>query len=248
MQKNNLRKKDLLDKIRLSIVIPARNEQENIKENVEFILRYIDKKNTEIIIINDHSEDKTEEIAREISEKYENVKVINNEKSPGFANAILSGVEAAKGEYILPIMADMCDDPKIIKEMFKKAEEENFDIVCGSRYVKGGGKIGGPKIQGFFSTFVGKSLYYLIGIPTHDVSNAYKLYRKEIFDNIKIKEKGFAFSMEITLKAFFSGYKISEIPTFWYGRKKGKSKFKLSKTFPYIKLYFWAIMKKWKFL
>jgi len=248
MQKNNLKKKDLLNKIKLSIVIPVRNEQENIKETIEFIIRYIDKENTEIIIVNDHSEDKTEEVSKKVAEKFRNVRVINNEKSPGFANAILSGVEAEKGEYILPIMADMCDDPKIIKEMFKKAEEENFDIVCGSRYIKGGGKIGGPKIQGFFSTFVGKSLYYLIRIPTHDVSNAYKLYRKKIFDNIKIKEKGFAFSMEITLKAFFSGYKISEIPTVWYGRKKGKSKFKLSKTFPYIKLYFWAILKKWKFL
>ncbi len=248
MQKNNSKKKDLSDKIKLSIVVPARNEQENIKDTIEFIMPCIDKENTEIIIVNDHSEDKTEEIARKISEKYGNVKVINNEKSPGFANAILSGIEKAKGKYVLPIMADMCDDPKIIKGMFKKAEEGNFDIVCGSRYIKGGGKIGGPKIQGFFSTFVGKSLYYLIRIPTHDVSNAYKLYRKEIFDNIKIKEKGFAVSMEITLKAYFSGYKISEIPTVWYGRKKGKSKFKLSKTFPYIKLYLWAIMKKWKFL
>jgi len=248
MQKNNSKKKDLLNKMKLSIVIPARNEQENIKETIEFIIPYIDKENTEIIIVNDYSEDKTEEIARKISEKFKNVKVINNKKPQGFANALLSGIDEAKGEYILPIMADMCDDPKIIKKMLKEAEERNFDIVCGSRYIKEGRKIGGPKIQGFFSTFVGKSLYYLIRIPTHDVSNAYKLYRKEIFDNIKIVEKGFAVSMEIALKGYFSGYKISEIPTVWYGREKGKSKFKLSKTFPYIKLYFWAIIEKWKFL
>jgi len=248
MQKNNLKKKGLLNKIKLSIIIPARNEQENIKDTVEIIMSYIDKENTEVIIVNDHSTDKTEEIARKMSEKFENVRVINNEKTQGFANAILSGIEKAKGKYVLPIMADMCDDPKIIKEMLKEAEEKNFDIVCGSRYIKGGRKIGGPKVQGFFSTFVGKSLYYLIGIPTHDVSNAYKLYKKKIFDDIKIEEKGFAVSMEITLKGYFAGYKISEIPTVWYGRKKGKSKFKLSKTFPYIKLYFWAIIEKWKFL
>jgi len=248
MQKNNLKKKGLLNKIKLSIIIPARNEQENIKDTVEIIMSYIDKENTEVIIVNDHSTDKTEEIARKMSEKFENVRVINNEKTQGFANAILSGIEKAKGKYVLPIMADMCDDPKIIKEMLKEAEEKNFDIVCGSRYIKGGRKIGGPKVQGFFSTFVGKSLYYLIGIPTHDVSNAYKLYKKKIFDDIKIEEKGFAVSMEITLKGYFAGYKISEIPTVWYGRKKGKSKFKLSKTFPYIRLYFWAIIEKWKFL
>jgi len=236
-----------LNKVELSIVIPARNEEENIEKVVKSIIPYINKIKTEIIIVNDHSLDNTENIGAFLSKKYSFVKIINNEGLPGFSNALLSGFKFAKGEYILPIMADMCDEVRIIPAMLEKAKE-GFDIVCGSRYIKGGKKIGGPKFQGFFSWFVCKSLHYLINLPTNDVSNAFKLYKKQIFDYIKLESNGFSISMEITLKSYFAGFKITEIPTIWYGREKGKSKFKLSKTFSYVKLYFWAIYKKWKFL
>ncbi|HRR95991.1 MAG TPA: glycosyltransferase family 2 protein [Candidatus Ratteibacteria bacterium] len=247
MQKNNLKTGTLSDRIELTIVIPARNEESNLERTVEDILKYIDTSTTEIIIVNDHSTDRTEEIGQQLSLKYSFIKVINNKNEPGFSTTLLTGFKQAKGEYVLPVMADMCDDPGSIQKMLEKAKD-SYDIVCGSRYTKGGKKIGGPKIQNFFSFFVCKSLRYLINLPTNDVSNAFKLYKKNIFNIIKPKEKGFAISMEITLKSYFYGSKITEIPTTWYGRKKGKSKFKLIKTFPYVKLYFWAILKKWKFL
>lgn len=248
MQKKNSERKDLSDKkVKLSIIIPARNEEENIENTVNYLIPYIEPSITEIIIVNDHSDDSTEQIGKRLSEKYSSVKIVNNKKEPGFSNALLTGFENSKGEFVLPVMADMCDDPKTIPEMLKKADV-GFDIVCGSRYIKGGKKIGGPKLQGFFSFFVCTSLHWLINLPTRDVSNAFKLYRKSIFEKITLEEKGFAISMEITLKAYFNKFKITDVPTVWRGRKKGKSKFKISKTLPYVKLYFWAILKKWKFL
>lgn len=231
----------------LSIVIPARNEEENIKETIESLIPHINKEETEIIVVNDHSEDKTEEIVSNLCKKYKFLKIIRNEKEPGFANALKSGFENAIGEYVLPIMADLCDQPETIRKMVEKAKE-GYDLVCGSRYTKGGGKIGGPKIQGFFSKFVGISLYYLIRIPTKDSPNAFKMYRRKILNSLNLKSTGFSISMESCLKFYFSGYKICEVPTIWYGRKKGKSKFRLLKTLPYVKLYIWAILKKWKFL
>jgi len=231
--------------MKLSIIIPARNEEDNIEETILRIIKYIDPQSTEIIVVNDHSYDRTENIVTRLNEQFSFVKLIRNEKEPGFANTLIVGFENSKGEFILPVMADGCDDPTIIPEMLEKAKE-GYDLICGSRYIKGGGKIGGPKLQSFFSWFVGKSLHWLINIPTSDVPNAFKMYKADILKNLKLKEKGFAISMEACLKFYFSGYKIVEIPTIWYGRKKGKSKFKLSKTFPYICLYFWAI-KKWIF-
>ncbi|MFN4227552.1 MAG: glycosyltransferase family 2 protein [Candidatus Ratteibacteria bacterium] len=231
----------------LSIVIPARNEQESIKDTIESLTPHLNIEETEIIVVNDHSEDKTEDIILELKKKYSFLKLVRNEKEPGFANALKTGFENAKGEFVLPIMADGCDDPETIKKMIKKAKE-GYDLVCGSRYTKGGKKIGGPKIQTFFSRFVGISLYYLIGIPTKDTPNAFKMYRKNILNSLNLKSTGFSISMEICLKFYFSNFKICEVPTVWYGRKKGKSKFKLSKTLPYVKLYIWAILKKWKFL
>ncbi|MCS7181205.1 MAG: glycosyltransferase family 2 protein, partial [bacterium] len=107
----------------LSIIIPARNEEENIGETIESLIPYIDRENTEIIIVNDHSEDKTEDIVVELCKKYQFLKIIRNEKEPGFANTLKAGFEKAKGEYVLPVMADLCDQPETIKKMIKKADE-----------------------------------------------------------------------------------------------------------------------------
>ena len=82
-------------------------------------------------------------------------------------------------------------------------------------------------------------------IPTTDVANAFKLYRKSVLQKIKIEDSGFAISMEITLKIYFQGYRISEIPTCWKGRKEGKSKFQILKITPlYLKWYLWAILMR----
>jgi len=229
--------------VKLSIIIPARNEEESIEETISRLVKYVDSKNTEIVVVNDHSDDRTEDVVKGLTERFLFVTLIRNEKEPGFANALISGFENAKGEFVLPVMADRCDDPSTIPQMLKKTEE--YDLICGSRYMKEGGKVGGPKLQGFFSMFVGKTLHFLIGIPTHDVSNAFKMYRKKVLECLTLNEKRFAISMEVALKLYFSGYKICEIPTIWYGRNKGKSKFKLNRTFAYIKLYVYAIFKKW---
>jgi len=233
------------NKIFLSIIIPARNEQENLEETIDSIFPFINKDMTEIIIVNDHSTDNTAMVAEKISKKKAQVKLVHNLNEPGFANALKTGFSHAKGEYVLPVMADGCDGPETINLMIERAKA-GFDLVCGCRYMKNGGKCGGPKFQNFFSKFVCLSLYFFAGIPTRDVSNAFKMYRRKLLQQICLKEKGFAISMEAALKFHFKGYKICDVPTVWLGRKKGKSKFKLSKTFPYVKLYLNAIVESWK--
>lgn len=242
-----IKKKKLLKmNTKLSIIIPARNEEETIEDEILSLMPHINFKTTEIIVVDDHSTDSTHEIVRKISAAFSCVRIIRNEKTPGFANTLISGFEQAKGEFVLPVMADGCDEPATITRMLEKTDK-GFDIVCGSRYMKGGGKVGGPKIQGCFSTFVGVSLHVFTGLPTRDVSNAFKMYRREILAGLNLKEKGFAISMEAALKFFFNGYRMCEVPTVWYGRKKGKSKFSLLKTLPYMKFYVWALFDKQRF-
>ena len=89
------------------------------------------------------------------------------------------------------------------------------------------------------------SLYYLLGIPTHDIANAFKMYRKEVIDSISIEAKGFEISMELPLKAYYAGFKITEVPTVWHEREKGKSSFRMFNLVPnYLKFYLWAIKKR----
>ncbi len=229
--------------MKLSIIIPAHNEEESILEvisKIEVDLRLP----FELIVVNDHSVDNTASIVADLANKYNNIILISNKFDPGFANAIKTGLYSASGEAIVLVMGDLCDDLKVIPVMFDKLSE-GYDVVCGSRYIKGGARLGGSKLKGFLSAFTGRSLYYLLGIPTHDIANAFKMYRKKVIDSINIEAKGFEISMELPLKAYYAGFKITEVPTVWHERKKGKSSFRMFNLAPnYLKFYLWAIKKR----
>ncbi|HNS32655.1 MAG TPA: glycosyltransferase family 2 protein [bacterium] len=230
--------------MKLSVIIPARNEEENIEETIRGLMPYIGSHDTEIVVVNDHSTDNTERIVKNIQERNSHVRIVDNLKEPGFANALMTGFENARGVFVVPFMADSCDAPETLPEMLEKGEE-GYDLVCGSRYIRGGKRVGGPLVQGCFSRIVGLTLSLLTGLPTKDAGNAFKMYRRENLLSFRLRQKGFAISMEACINFFLNGYRICDVPTAWYGRKKGKSKFRLSKTMPYIKLYFYTIWKKW---
>ncbi|MFH0738959.1 MAG: glycosyltransferase [Candidatus Omnitrophota bacterium] len=228
--------------MRLSVIVPAYNEEDNIREVIERIERSLEIPH-ELVVVNDHSLDKTAQIVASLSEKYKNIKLVHNSREKGFANALRTGFENASTELLVPVMGDLCDDLATIKKMLSKADE-GYDIICGCRYIKGGSRLGGSKVKGFFSSFVGWTLHYLLWIPTHDVANAFKMYRNKVIGGIDISAKGFDISMEIALKGYYAGFKITEVPTVWRERTKGKSSFKMLRLFPdYFKLYLWGILK-----
>ncbi len=214
----------------ISIVIPARNEQDNINRTVDNLENRLKNLPHETLVVNDHSTDTTAAKVLEISAAHPAVKLVNNIVNPGFASALRTGFRAASGEAIVVVMADACDNPETIPKMAARFAE-GYDLVCGSRYLSGGGKDGGPKIQGLFSLLVNKVLCLFFRIPTTDASNAFKLYRREALLKIQTEEKGFALSMELAIKFWRNGYKIIDIPTIWKGRTAGKSKFKLGRAF-----------------
>ncbi len=229
--------------MKLSIIIPAYNEEENIARVLEKVEALVDLEH-ELIVVNDYSLDQTAQIVTSLTHKFINIRLLNNTNSKGFASALKFGFSEAKNELIVPVMGDLCDDLNTLKEMVKKIND-GYDVVCGSRYVRGGARIGGSRIKGFLSSFAGWSLYYLLGIPTHDVANAFKMYRKKVIDSINIEAQGFEISMEMPLKAYYAGFRIGEVPTIWREREKGKSSFKmLSLTPNYLKFYLWGIKKR----
>lgn len=228
--------------MRLSVIVPAYNEEENIKEVIEKIEASLDMPH-ELVVVNDHSVDKTSQIVDSLTSRYGNIKLVQNERERGFANALRTGFQNASTEFLIPVMGDLCDDLSTVKKMLAKADE-GFDIICGCRYALGGRRLGGSKVKGLFSSFVGWTLHFLLCIPTHDVANAFKMYRRSVIESIDIGAKGFEISMEITLKGYYKGFKIAEVPTVWRERTKGKSSFKMLRLFPsYFKLYLWGILK-----
>ncbi len=231
--------------MKITLVIPAHNEEEVIAHTINSIEEKLNL-DYEIVVVNDHSVDNTGIVVKGLMKQYPNLRLVENDMERGFASALKKGFSVANSDFIIPVMADLCDDPLTIYDMYRKALK-GFDVVCGSRYMKGGAKTGGPLIQSTFSRVVGWSLKYLIGIPTFDVSNSFKCYRKNVLDSLEFQSKGFEISMEITLKAYSSGFTITEVPTAWKGRFIGKSKFYLFKVAPgYIELYLWAVFFRGK--
>jgi len=227
----------------LSVIVPTHNEEENIADAVNRIENSISFP-FELVIVNDHSTDRTQELIVGLARRYQNIKQVENTRDKGFANAVRTGFENAGGDAMVLVMADLCDDLLAIPKMFKIIDD-GYDVVCGCRYIKGGGRLGGSKLKGMLSGFAGWSLYYLLGVPTHDIANAFKMYRKEVIRNINIKAEGFEISMEIPLKAYYSGFKITELPTVWRERTKGKSSFRIFKLLPnYLRLYIWAVYRR----
>jgi dolichol-phosphate mannosyltransferase len=233
--------------MKLSIVIPVYHEEKNIEKVIKQITAKV-KTSNEIIIVYDTKEDPTYPVARKLLPTYKNTKLIQNSLGTkrGVMNAIKTGFQNAKGEAVVIVMADLSDDITIIDKMYRLIEQGN-DIVCASRYMPGGKKVGGPFFKTMLSKAAGLSLYHVFNVPTRDATNAYKMYNTAIFKSITIESTGgFEYSLEIILKAFKQGYKITEIPTTWRDREAGKSNFKLAEWLPnYIRTYF-LIFKKSK--
>jgi len=172
--------------------------------------------------------------------------IIKNNIGRGALNAIKVGMRTAVNEKILVMMADSSDKLDVVDYMCSKMDE-GYDLVCGSRYMKGGKQTGVPFLKGLFSRTAGISLHILTAIPTHDVTNSFKLYRKSMLAAILIESTGgFEIGLEITVKAYVMGYKITEVPSQWFDREEGESNFHMWKWLPhYLHWYFYCIGKTW---
>ena len=128
-------------------------------------------------------------------------------------NAIRSGIAATMAPVVVITMADLSDDLGLVPEMVRLISSENYDIVCASRYMAGGSQLGGPPFKRLLSCWAGLSLHWLTGLPTHDATNAFRAYRRDVLLQLPIESRGgFEYSLEITARAFAAGRRITEVP------------------------------------
>ncbi len=225
-------------------MIPVYNEGENIGTTLAEIGSKV-KTPYRISIVYDFDEDNTLPVVRKWMSTNRDIVLLKNKYGRGVLSAIKTGFEAVEEGVVLVTMADLSDDLSEADEMFKKICE-GYDIVCGSRYMRGGTQQGGPRLKKLLSRAAGTSLHALTGLPTHDVTNSFKMYTKKVLNDVEIESQGgFEIGMEIVIKAFQKGYKITEVPSQWRDRKNGKTRFKFWKWLPkYIKWYLFAIQAK----
>jgi dolichol-phosphate mannosyltransferase len=228
---------------KLGIIIPVYNEGGNIGQTIRAIESIVRTPHV-IYIVYDFDEDNTLPAVRRIQEEGVDLVLLKNSAGK-VVNAIKTGLRGANETYLLVTMADLSDDYGVVDQMVSRAEK-GFDVVCGSRYAKGGKQIGGPFIKKTLSRMAGLSLRYIAGIPTSDVTNSFKLYRKEMVDALTIEsDGGFEIGMEIVIKAHFSGHRVTEIPCTWQDRQQGASRFRVLRWLPkYMKWYLFAVKKR----
>jgi len=230
----------------LTIVMPVYNEGKNIERAIPEIEKKIRIPHG-VFLIYDFPEDNTVPVAKELQKKYKNIKLLRNSvgNGRGVINAIRTGFDKVRTGAVVVMMADLADDPETVNIMYEKIQE-GCDVVCGTRYSKGGKHIGGAFLKTLLSRLAGLLTPLVLGIPTFDLTNAFKMYKKKIFKKIKIESTGgFELSQEIVIKAHFAGFKVCETGTTWQDRTTGESRFQLGKWLPkYLYWYFWGIRKR----
>ncbi|MCP3965967.1 MAG: glycosyltransferase family 2 protein [Lentisphaerae bacterium] len=236
-------------KFEIDILIPVFNEKEVIESTLSEINEKINISHR-IFIIYDFEEDSTLPVVKKYIDvkKHNNIILLKNDYGRGVVNALRKGFDSAVALTTLVVMGDLSDDLAIVNIMYRKIKKDRFDLVCGSRYMKGGKQIGGPKLKKILSRMAGLSLHWITDIPTHDISNSFKMYRTSMVKTFKLESTGgFEIGLEILVKAFIHGYNITEVASTWKDRAAGASNFKLWKWLPnYLKWYWVAIIKKSK--
>ena len=148
-----------------------------------------------------------------------------NSDGRGVLRAMRSGIAASRGRYVVITMADGSDDPASLGPMVAAADA-GADVVAASRYMRGGRQVGGPRVKRLMSRAAGLSLHWFAGVPTHDPTNNFKLYRRDFLETVHIESSaGFELALELTVKATAAGRRVDEVPTTWRDRTEGQSRF-----------------------
>ncbi|WP_337043264.1 glycosyltransferase family 2 protein [Emticicia sp. 17c] len=231
--------------MKLSVVIPAYNEQESIPETLRTLYATLTKYQIphEIWVTNDNSKDGTLNVLHELSKEIPTLVFETNKGPNGFGYAVRYGLERFSGDCVAVFMADMSDDPEDLVKYYQTMLRENVDAVYGSRWVKGGKVIDYPPLKKFINRIANFIIKTMMGIKYNDTTNAFKLYKRETIEGIKpFLSPHFNLTVELPLKAIVRGYSFAVVPNSWTNRKYGESKLKIKEMGS---RYFFILMYCW---
>lgn len=216
--------------MKLSIVIPAYNEEASLPETIEKIEEAFSKVKIEheIFVVNDNSKDNSVAVLEELSKRFPALKYETNAGPNGFGYAVRYGLERFSGDCVAVMMADLSDSPYDLIKFYTTMLEGNYDCVFGSRFIKGGQLIDYPRLKKIINRVANKIIQIVMGIKYNDTTNAFKLYRRHTIEGIKpFLSPHFNLTIELPLKAIIRGYSYKVVPNSWTNRKYGVSKLKI---------------------
>ncbi|MET0754059.1 MAG: glycosyltransferase family 2 protein, partial [Pyrinomonadaceae bacterium] len=208
----------------LSLFLPVLDEEENLRPMHEKIREALNTlgKTAEVIYVDDGSTDKSLQILREIAAGDERVRVISLRRNYGQTAAMSAGIDAAKGEILIPMDADLQNDPHDIARLLEKLNE-GYDVVSGWRKNRKD-KLIMRKIP---SQIANRIISWIGGVPLHDYGCSLKAYRREVIQDVRLYGEMHRF---IPIYASWAGARVTEIPVEHHARTMGKSKYGISRT------------------
>ena len=208
------------------IIIPTYNEIDNLQRLTSQVLSVLPK--THILIIDDNSPDGTGELAERLSYKDGRIKVIKRSAKLGLGSAYIQGFKYALAnnyDFIFEMDGDFSHQPVYLPNFLEYAS--GYDLILGSRYIKGGGIINwgiGRKLLSWTANLYARTI---LGLPYRDITGGFKCYSRQAVKNLSLDSiisEGYVFQIETTYRAHRKGYAIKEIPIIFKERRKGKSK------------------------
>jgi len=213
----------------LSIVIPSRNERENLRSTVSGLVGALDQARIahEIIVVNDHSDDGSADELALLELEFPTLRQIDNRDAGGFGLAVRAGLNAFRGDRVAIVMADGSDDPDDVVKFYRKIDE-GFDCVFGTRFARGAKVVDYPPHKLVLNRIANRFIKTLFHLSVNDITNAFKCYRREVIAGVQpILAHHFNLTVELPLKAIIRGYSYAEVPNAWYNRKVGLSKLRI---------------------
>jgi glycosyltransferase involved in cell wall biosynthesis len=208
----------------ISLFLPVLNEEENLRpmhQKIQEALQSLGK-TAEVIYVDDGSTDKSLEILKEIAAGDERVRVISLRRNYGQTAAMSAGIDAAQGEILIPMDADLQNDPQDIKRLLEKLNE-GYDVVSGWRKNRQD-KLISRKIP---SQIANRIISWIGGVPLHDYGCSLKAYRRDVLQDVKLYGEMHRF---IPIYASWAGARVTEIPVEHHARTMGVSKYGISRT------------------
>ena len=227
-----------------SIVIPAHNEEDSIRPVLRTLCEALVGARIpyEIVVVNDHSRDRTRDAVAEVSREYPAVRCVDNEGPGGFGLAVRAGLDAFAGDVVAIVMADGSDPPEDVVRCYQEILK-GYDCAFGSRFMPGSQVVDYPRFKLTINRIANYFIRVLFGIPLNDTTNAFKVYRRETIEGLRpLLSNHFNLTVELPLKAIVRGYTFSVIPIGWRNRTEGVSKLKLQEMgsrYLFIVLYVW---------
>ena len=235
--------------MKLSVVIPAHNEEECIENTIRSLVECLrtEQIEFEIVVVNDNSSDRTPEILRAMAWKIPELRCLNNPPPNGFGFAVRHGLDHYTGDAVAVYMADASDRPEDLVRFFCTMVERDVDCVFGSRFMKGARTTDYPKPKLIINRIANSFIQVLFALAYNDVTNAFKLYRRPVIDGLRpLLSHHFNLTVELPLKSIVRGYSYTILPNDWINRKAGESKLKIKEMGSrYLFIVLYCFIERW---